>query len=265
MTLREILDRVASGELSAEEAERHLSGWGLASVGFHRIDTHRGGRTAVPEVVFGLRKPAEDLLEIGREYDRRGLPLLITRVETDKALQLLSALPSLRHEPVAQIVRSGKSAAPVAGRVAVVTAGSSDAAVAEEAAVTLDFFGVEVSRIFDCGVAGLHRLFASGETLAAAEVVIVAAGMDGALPSVIGGLFRHPLVAVPTSVGYGASFDGLAALLTMLNACAPGVTVVNIDNGFGAAVAAVAMLKMAAARTAIAPGTESEMSGGKLR
>lgn len=264
MNLRELLERVAAGELSLEDAERHLNGWGMASVGFHRLDLHRGGRTAVPEVVFGLSKSAGELSDLTAAHLDRGIPMLITRVSPDKAMHLLSTYPSLTYDERSGVVVSGRSVSGVEGRVAVVTAGSSDAAVAEEAAGTLEFFAVEVSRVYDCGVAGLHRLFASGDTVAAADVVIVAAGMDGALPSVVGGLFRQPLVAVPTSVGYGASFGGVAALLTMLNSCAPGVTVVNIDNGFGAAVAAISMLKMAArfaARTE-SPIAERENNGG---
>jgi pyridinium-3,5-biscarboxylic acid mononucleotide synthase len=244
LDLRELIDSVIAGTMSVEAAEEYLRGHGIAAVGHHRLDLHRGGRAAVPEVIFGLSKPVEQLLEIAGAYAHRGLPLLITKVDQEKAHRLAAEFPQLEFDPVSMLASLGESADPVGGSVALLTAGSSDLPVAEEAAGTLRYFGVDVVRHYDSGVAGLHRLFAGADAIAAADVVIVVAGMDGALPSVVGGLFRQPVIAVPTSVGYGASFDGLAALLTMLNSCAPGVTVVNIDNGFGAAVAAVSMLRM---------------------
>jgi pyridinium-3,5-biscarboxylic acid mononucleotide synthase len=256
MNLREVLEKVREGSVSVEEAEQFFSTYGLAAVGHHRLDTHRARRVAVPEVVFGLGKSVEQLVEIISELARHGHPVLATKVHPDKAMMLLdtvagvAGMEALRYEPASQTLRMGASSRPARGRVAVLTAGSSDAPVAEEAVATLDFFGVETVRHYDSGVAGLHRLFSAGDSISDADVVIVVAGMDGALPSVVGGLFRQPIIAVPTSVGYGASFDGLAALLTMMNACAPGVTVVNIDNGFGAAAAAMTILR------AIARGVE---------
>lgn len=249
MNFRQLIERVIAGEVTTEEAERHLTGYGFAATGLHRIDVHRERRTALPEVVFGLAKSAEEIHQIAQVLLEHDLPFLATKVSAEKAIQLLDGPLAIRdavYEERAQIIRVGRSKRPVDGDVVVITAGSSDAAIAEEAAVTLEFFGVNVRRVFDCGVAGIHRLFAAGETIREADVAIVVAGMDGALPSVVGGLFPMPLIAVPTSVGYGASFQGLAALLTMLNACAPGITVVNIDNGFGAASAAVSILKLAA-------------------
>jgi hypothetical protein len=244
LTLRELLDRVARGETAPGEAEQFLSGYGFVALGHQRFDTHREGRTAVPEVVLGLTKSVPQLTEIVAYFAGRGLPLLLTRVDADKAAALVGAFPDLAYLADARVLRLGRSSRGARGSVAVVTAGSSDQPVAEEAVATLDFFQVSTVKAYDCGVAGLHRLFAQGEAIAAADVIIAVAGMEGALASVVAGLFPRPVVAVPTSVGYGASFSGLAALLAMMNSCAPGVTVVNIDNGFGAAVAAAAMLRV---------------------
>jgi NCAIR mutase (PurE)-related protein len=244
MTLRELLERVARGELPAGEAEQFLSGYGFVALGHQRFDTHRETRTAAPEVVLGLTKTVEQLTEIVAHFTAANLPLLLTRVDADKASALRRAFPDVTYLPEARVMHLGRSARAVAGSVAVVTAGSSDQPVAEEAVATLDFFQVKTVRAYDCGVAGLHRLFAQGEAIAAADVIIAVAGMEGALASVVAGLFPRPVVAVPTSVGYGASFSGLAALLAMMNSCAPGVTVVNIDNGFGAAVAAASILRV---------------------
>jgi pyridinium-3,5-biscarboxylic acid mononucleotide synthase len=246
MTLREILDAVAKGELGAEVAERHLSGHGFVQAGFHRLDTHREGRTGLPEVVLGARKTIEQLDEIITFFEERKFPLFLTRISQEKSAKLLQLHPDLVFDRVAGTLRLGHAANPVSGEVALVTAGSSDQPVAEEAASTLDYFGITPVRVYDCGVAGMHRLFASGDVIASCPVIIAVAGMEGALPSVMGGLFERPIIAVPTSVGYGASFEGLSALLAMMNSCAPGITVVNIDNGFGAAVAARSILRLAA-------------------
>ena len=244
MTLREILDRVARGETSPAEAEQFLGGYGFVALGHQRFDTHREGRTAVPEVVFGLTKDLAQLEEIVAWFVSADRPLLLTRVDESKAAALVARFPALVYHREGRILRLGRSARSTRGKVAVVSAGSSDQAVAEEAAATLDFFQVDAVRAYDCGVAGLHRLYAAGEQIAAADVIVAVAGMEGALASVVAGLFPRPVIAVPTSVGYGASFEGLAALLAMMNSCAPGVTVVNIDNGFGAAVAAAKMLRV---------------------
>jgi NCAIR mutase (PurE)-related protein len=243
-TLRELLDAVARGETSPGEAEAFLAGYGFVALGHQRFDTHREGRTAVPEVVLGLGKDVAQLVEIVAWFSAGGRPLLLTRVDAEKAAALAARFPDLVHLPGARVMRLGRSTRAARGTVAVVTGGSSDQPVAEEAVATLDFFQVATVRAYDCGVAGLHRLFAQGEAIAAADVIVAIAGMEGALASVVAGLFPRPVVAVPTSVGYGASFGGLAALLAMMNSCAPGVVVVNIDNGFGAAVAAASMLRV---------------------
>lgn len=250
MKLRELLERVVDGAMSIDEAEKFLRTYGLASVGLHRLDLHRGGRAAVPEVVFGASKTLEQLREIVSAFLSRDLPLLITKLDPQKGAALRDEFTRGEFDARSGLFRISSAPRALNGNVVVISAGSSDEAIAEEAAGTLEFFGCPTERVYDCGVAGLHRLFASGERITEADVAIVVAGMDGALPSVIGGLFPLPIIAVPTSVGYGAAFSGLAPLLTMLNACAPGVTVVNIDNGFGAAVAALSILQLAQRKTA---------------
>ena len=246
MTIDELIERIRSREMSNEEVAEYLRTFGIAEVGLNRIDTHREGRTGSPEVVFGLGKTVEQIVEIARFALAESRGLLVTKVDRSKGLGVLEQIPELQFDPRSGLLRSGSSNLKTEGTVAIITAGSSDLPVGEEAAGTLDFFGLRITRVFDSGVAGLHRLLAAGDVLQSADVLIVVAGMEGALPSVVAGLFRQPVIAVPTSVGYGASFDGLAALLGMLNSCAAGVTVVNIDNGFGAAVAARSMLAMAA-------------------
>lgn len=248
MSLREILDAVASGALSVDEAEAQFESWGFIRMGHQKLDVHRDGRTRMPEVIYGKGKSLAQLDEVVATASERGLRLLVTKLDSAVADALASRHPALRVDHASGLAELGAPHPASAGRVAVVSAGASDFRVAEEAAGTLTHFGIAVLRAYDCGVAGLHRLFAHGDEIASADVIIVVAGMDGALPSVVAGMFPRPVVAVPTSVGYGAAFEGLSALLTMMNTCAPGVTVVNIDNGFGAAVAARAMLAIAERR-----------------
>jgi NCAIR mutase (PurE)-related protein len=238
--VRDLLARVASGALDVDEALGRLAFEPAESLGFATIDHHRALRQGFPEVVFGEGKATDHLLEIAARIAERGEGLLVTRLAPDAASALATRFPTIElntvgrtaYLPPVEPIPAGR------GNVLLVTAGTSDLPVAEEAAVTAAALGNCVSRLVDVGVAGIHRLLARRDELIAASVIIVVAGMDGALPSVIGGLVGAPIIAVPTSVGYGASFHGLAALLTMLNSCAAGVTVVNIDNGFGAAVAA---------------------------
>lgn len=259
MKLEEFLREVAGGTIDPESAARYLESYGFIELGYQKIDLHRGRRTSVPEVIFGLSKSIDQLREVVGFFSGSGHPLLMTKLDSVKGMALADEYPHLRFDPVSGLARIGASKSGVAGRVAVISAGSSDLSVAEEAAGTLDFFGVEAVRAYDCGVAGLHRLFDAAERIASADVLIVVAGMEGALASVVAGMFPQPAIAVPTSVGYGASFQGLAALLAMLNSCAPGVTVVNIDNGFGAAVAARGMLALGRRRETAgeASGTEN--------
>lgn len=238
--VRDLLDRVADGSLEVGNALNALAFEPAEALPFATIDHHRALRQGFPEVIYGAGKTPEHTVEIARRIAARGDALLVTRISPDAAAMLREALPDVEFNAVARTayLPGTEPASPGDGTVAIVTAGTSDLPVAEEAAVTLRALGDCVSQITDVGVAGIHRLLARRDELLAASVLIVIAGMDGALPSVVGGLVRAPVIAVPTSVGYGASFQGIAPLLTMLNSCAAGVTVVNIDNGFGAAVAA---------------------------
>ncbi|MDX2227447.1 MAG: nickel pincer cofactor biosynthesis protein LarB [Verrucomicrobiae bacterium] len=208
-------------------------------LGFAKVDLSRQRRQGFPEVIFGEGKTPAQILRIAREIDRRSGRVLVTRTTAAVARQLRREIPRTRwHEAARCITVERTPAVAGVGKIAVVCAGTSDLPVAEEAAVTARVMGNEVESVYDVGVAGLHRLMARMEVIRSCRVIIVVAGMEGALPSVVGGLVDKPLIAVPTSVGYGANFKGLSALLTMINSCASGVTVVNIDNGFGAAYAA---------------------------
>jgi len=227
-----------------EAALSQLDAAPVDELDYATLDRHRALRQGFPEVVFGQGKTAEQVVGICERLESHGDGFLVTRasVETAAALAQRWKSAEVNHTARTVLLRGRANASAGGGTVAVVTAGTSDLPVAEEAAVTLDAFGHSVLRVTDVGVAGIHRILAKRDTLAGAQVIIVVAGMDGALPSVVGGLVRVPVIAVPTSVGYGAAFDGLAPLLTMLNSCAAGVTVCNIDNGFGAAVAASRIL-----------------------
>lgn len=236
--LLEQFRRVARGEITPEDGARGVAR--DTDLGYAVVDDDRGRRTGLPEVVFGEGKTPDQLVGILRHLVGRGEKALATRVSAEKAEAVRAALPEVVYEADARLlwlVAPGVEpfAPRVERRLCVVAAGTSDRPVAEEAARSAEWFGLPVDRVHDVGVAGLHRLLARMEAVKAADAVIVVAGMDGALPSVVGGLVRTPVIAVPTSVGYGAAFGGLAPLLTMLNACATGVAVVNIDNGFGAA------------------------------
>ena len=242
--VRDLLGKVAAGSMPIESALASLSQEPSESLGFATIDHHRALRQGYPEVVYGAGKTTEQLVAIAQRIADRGDGVLVTRVAAESVAPLLEALPGAESNALARTVRvrATQPMATARGSVLVVTAGTSDLPVAEEAAVTADAMGCVAERLTDVGVAGIHRLLSNGSVLERAAVIIVVAGMDGALASVVGGLVRVPVIAVPTSVGYGASFGGIAPLLTMLNSCAAGVTVVNIDNGFGAAVAAARIL-----------------------
>lgn len=234
---RDILERVAKGEMTPEEAELQLKMKPFVDLGFAKPDLHRGLRQGVPEVIFGQGKTPEQIDAITKSLLEAGQKnVLITRLSADKASALTTPI---KYYDVARIGVAGVIPEPSAnGTIVVATGGTSDLPVAEEAAVTAELLGNKVERVYDVGVAGLHRLLAHKEKLMSASVIVAVAGMEGALASVIGGLVDCPVIAVPTSVGYGASFEGLSALLSMLNSCASGVTVVNIDNGFGAGYSA---------------------------
>lgn len=234
--LRSLLAAVRDGKTSIDDALRELRDLPFRSLGFAHADTHRHLRTGFPEVIFGTGKPPAQIATLLGEVGRDGATVMATRIAPDIAREVLAAVPRARYLEVARIVVLGPSPEPTQGRgtIAVLSAGTADIPIAEEAAVTAELDGNLVVRVFDVGVAGLHRLLAHRETVEKAEVLVVVAGMDGVLPTVVAGLFSRPVIAVPTSVGYGASMGGIAALLTMLNSCATGVAVVNIDNGFGA-------------------------------
>ena len=236
--LRALIEAAVAGRATVEETTRALSELPFRELEFAHVDTHRHLRTGFPEVVLGEGKtPAQiaAILNVLREGGGE-VPVFATRVSAEAAPAVTAAVPGARYLPVPRAVVVGETPAPDLGRgvIAVLSAGTSDVPVAEEAALTAELAGNRVARIYDVGVAGLHRLVAHREAIAAAEILIVVAGMEGALPSVVAGLYARPVIAVPTSIGYGASFGGVAALLGMLNSCAAGVAVVNIDNGFGA-------------------------------
>jgi NCAIR mutase (PurE)-related protein len=236
--LRRLLAAVRAGEATLDEAVRRLKGAPYERVGdVATLDHHRALRVGLPEVVLAEAKTAAQVAAIARKLARKG-PLLVTRLAPEKAGPARRAVRGAHYDPVSRTLRRGRMDVPAKGPVAICCAGTSDIPVCEEAAVTLDVMGIEAIRVYDVGVAGLHRVLARRDDLDRARAVIVAAGMEGALPSVVGGLVGRPVIGVPTSVGYGASLGGLAPLFTMLNSCAPNVTVVNVDNGFGAAVVA---------------------------
>ncbi len=237
-TLRSFLATVRSGETPLEEAVRRLKGAPFERLGdVATIDTHRTLRIGMPEVVLAESKTAAQVASIAKKLARQG-PLLVTRLDPAKAGPARRAVKGAIYDPVSRTLRRGRMDLPTRGPVAVCCAGTSDIPVCEEAVVTLEVMGVEAIRVYDVGVAGLHRVLSRRDDLERSRAVIVAAGMEGALASVVGGLVGKPVVGVPTSVGYGASLGGLAPLFTMLNTCAPNVTVVNVDNGFGAAFVA---------------------------
>jgi NCAIR mutase (PurE)-related protein len=231
---------VRSGRVRVADAVDRLRTLPFEDLGFAKIDHHRTLRNGFPEVIFGQGKTTGQIMEIASRMQARGDNVLVTRLAAEMAGELKKVLPGAKYHAEGRVLTLAAGETPPAGRgtVLVISAGTSDVPVAEEAAVTAEFMGNRVERLYDVGVAGIHRLLEHTERVRAAAVLIVVAGMEGALPSVVGGLVDRPVIAVPTSIGYGASLSGLTALFSMLNSCAAGVTVVNIDNGFGAAAAA---------------------------
>ncbi|CAI8280468.1 MAG: N5-carboxyaminoimidazole ribonucleotide mutase [Opitutia bacterium UBA7350] len=233
MKTAEILEQFKSGKLDLETALAELQGF--QDLGHSRVDLAREDRNGTPEVIYGEGKTPQQISEIMQSMANRQQNILVTRLESESADQLCEIFPETTYNPLARVLTHRHRAPyPANTKVALICAGTSDLPVAEEARLTLEFYGNPVETVYDAGVAGLHRLMASVDTIRTCRVVIVVAGMEGALPSVVGGLVNAPVIAVPTSVGYGSSFDGLSALLGMLNSCASGLSVVNIDNGFGA-------------------------------
>ncbi len=248
--LRRLLRQVAAGRLDPDAALVRLRHMPFEDLSFAKIDQHRALRRGVPEVIFGEGKTAAQIAAIGARVAAAGANLVITRLDEPKARAVRRRLRALVYHPEARLGVVVRRRRPPNGHgaVMVISAGTSDLPVAEEAALCAELFGNAVERLYDVGVAGIHRLTANLERVGAASVLIVAAGMEGALPSVVAGLTDKPVIAVPTSVGYGTAFGGVAALLGMLNSCASGVTVVNIDNGFGAAFAATLINRVGLAR-----------------
>jgi hypothetical protein len=238
--IKEILEQVKDGSLSPEKAAKLFEDIQIDDLGFANIDHHRCVRIGFPEIVYGEGKTPAQIIGIVESLKKRQSAILVTRVDQEKAKLILESLDYLDYNPTANtlLFSQGELERQDGGSVMVVAAGTSDMPCAEEAAVTATALGARVDTLYDVGIAGIHRLLNHIDRLRAADVVIAVAGMEGALPSVVGGLVDGPVIAVPTSVGYGAAFGGIAALLGMLNSCAPGVVVVNIDNGFGAAYAA---------------------------
>ena len=244
--LEDLLKRVKSGRISTDEAMAQLKSLPFEDLGFARIDHHRSLRKGFPEVIWGEGKTSGQILSIMKQLKDKGQNILITRIEEKKAKAVQKVFPKSRYYRRSKVLTylthpvkfEGK------GMILIITAGTTDIPVAEEAAVTAEFMGNRVETLYDVGVSGIHRLLFERERLEKARVLIVVAGMEGALPSVVGGLVNRPVIAVPTSIGYGASFGGITALLAMLNSCASGVAVVNIDNGFGAGYMASLMNRM---------------------
>jgi len=233
--LKDVLNKVYQKKISPEEALRILKDYPYQDLDFAKIDHHRELRKGFPEIIYGQGKTEGQILKIAQEIIKKGGNLLVTKVGAEVYETIARKIPKARYNSLAKIIFLKQTKPlPGKGKIVILTAGTSDVPVAEEAAVTCDILGDEVEKIYDVGVAGIHRLFGEYEKIKKARVVVVVAGMEGALPSVIAGMVNVPIIAVPTSVGYGASLKGLAALLAMLNSCPGGVGVVNIDNGFGA-------------------------------
>jgi NCAIR mutase (PurE)-related protein len=233
--LEEVLSKVQKGKLSPKKALNILKDYPYQDLAFAKIDHHRELRKGYPEIIYGLGKTEEQIIKIAQEIIKKGSNLLITKLDEDTFKIVKKKIPGAQFNPLARIVYLlQKKPSPGKGKIMIITAGTSDIPVAEEAVVTCEILGNEVEKVYDVGVAGLHRFFGEYEKIKQARVIITVAGMEGALPSVVAGVVNIPIIAVPTSVGYGASMKGLAALLAMLNSCPGGVGVVNIDNGFGA-------------------------------
>jgi NCAIR mutase (PurE)-related protein len=244
--LKDLLHKVKDGTMEVDEALEKLRSLPFEDVGFASIDHHRHLRRGFPEVIYGRRKKTEHIITIIEKMTEKGENVLVTRLTESKARVIQKRFPASHYHLNAKILTL--AARPVEkrgkGTILVISAGTADIPVAEEAAITAQFMGNDVKSLFDVGVSGLHRLLENRDIIMGASVIVVVAGMEGALPSIVGGLVDKPVVAVPTSAGYGASFRGISALLGMLNSCASGVTVVNIDNGFGAGYAASLMNKL---------------------
>lgn len=245
MDIKDLLEQVKNGTIEIEEAEKHLRKQPYEEMGYAKLDSHREIRSGFPEVVYCSGKPDEFLASIYQKlYDENG-EVFGTRASEHQYEVVKQVLSQVVYDPISHILKIEKEDKEHIGKIAICSAGTADIPVAEEAAQTAEFFGANVDRIYDVGVSGVHRLLAQLDTVQEANCVVAVAGMEGALASVIGGLVSNPVIAVPTSVGYGASMHGLSALLTMINSCANGIAVVNIDNGYGAGYMATQINRLA--------------------
>lgn len=245
MEAREILEQVKAGKLSIEDAEKFFRKQPFEELGYAKLDSHREIRSGFPEVIFCSGKPDEYLVSIYKKMYEANGEAFGTRASVRQFELVREVIPEISYDEVSHILKIEKNDKERSGKIAVCTAGTADIPVAEEAAQTAEFFGSAVERIYDVGVSGIHRLFSRLDTIQEANCVVAVAGMEGALASVIGGLVSNPVIAVPTSIGYGASMKGLSALLTMVNSCANGIAVVNIDNGYGAGYMATQINRLA--------------------
>jgi len=241
-----LLEQVKNGELSVDQAESMLRKQPFEEMGFARLDTHRSVRTGFPEVIFCSGKPDDFLVSIYQKMYELNGEVFGTRASEHQYELVKKVIPEVQYDNVSKILKvNSRTPRELIGNIAIVTAGTADIPVAEEAAQTAEYFGTKVTRLFDVGVSGIHRLLSNIDEIQAANCVVAVAGMEGALASVVGGLVSKPVIAVPTSVGYGASFGGVSALLTMINSCANGISVVNIDNGYGAGYIATQINRLA--------------------
>lgn len=245
MEAREILEQVKAGKISIEDAEKFFKKQPFEELGYAKLDSHREIRSGFPEVIFCSGKPDEYLVSIYKKMYEANGEAFGTRADARQFELVREVIPGIFYDEVSHILKIEKEGKERSGKIAVCTAGTADIPVAEEAAQTAEFFGSAVERIYDVGVSGIHRLFSRLDTIQEANCVVAVAGMEGALASVIGGLVSNPVIAVPTSIGYGASMKGLSALLTMVNSCANGIAVVNIDNGYGAGYMATQINRLA--------------------
>ena len=245
MKTKEILELVKNGSMRVEEAEGHFRRQPFEDMGYAKLDLHRRIRSGFPEVIFCSGKPDEFLINIFRRMAEKEGQAFGTRATAEQYEMVRKVIPDIQYDPVSRILKLERTPAERKGLIAVVTGGTADIPVAEEAAQTAEYFGSKVERIYDVGVSGIHRLLSQTQKLQEANCIVAVAGMEGALASVVGGLVSNPVIAVPTSVGYGANFGGLSALLTMINSCANGIAVVNIDNGYGAGYMATQINRLA--------------------
>ncbi|MBD5541783.1 MAG: nickel pincer cofactor biosynthesis protein LarB [Lachnospiraceae bacterium] len=245
MEAREILEQVKAGKISIEDAEKFFKKQPFEELGYAKLDSHREIRSGFPEVIFCSGKPDEYLVSIYKKMYEANGEAFGTRASAHQYELVKEVIPQISYDEISHILKVEKDNKERSGKIAVCTAGTADIPVAEEAAQTAEFFGAAVERIYDVGVSGIHRLFNRLDTIQEANCVVAVAGMEGALASVIGGLVSNPVIAVPTSIGYGASMKGLSALLTMINSCANGIAVVNIDNGYGAGYMATQINRLA--------------------